>query len=127
VEAESDAVDTAMAEMCWRVPSTVTQPGALMDCPHLAAALQAGSGICISLSWTTPSPVLHAWVQVCFTPLGIASIAAWWMRRGEISHPVSVCSFRSGGTFASQQCAAIPGELPSTPGKGGRGFGMLLG
>lgn len=76
VQAQGNAVDTVMVEMCWRAPSSVTQLGSLIERPQLAAALQAGSGICFSLSRTTLSLLLHARIWDRFTPLGIISIAA---------------------------------------------------
>lgn len=41
VQAQGNAVDTVMVEMCWRAPSSVTQLGSLIERPQLAAALDS--------------------------------------------------------------------------------------
>lgn len=83
--------------------------GCPMDCPQLAAAPQAVSGTCFNSSWTTLSLLPHAWVWDRFSPPGIT------------------CSKRKGGNTSLCFHAQLLFKLPSTPGKGGHGFGMLLG
>lgn len=110
VQVKSDAVDRAMVGMCWRAPSTVTQLGCLIGRPQLVAALQPGSGICFSPSWTPPrarSAMLGAAIA---SPLLASPLLQPAKRgRGEIPpHHVLMPSFHSGGIFPSQESSPAP-------------------